>query len=252
MASAAPSSQATPVSAQSALYPAYSSIPIPAAASLPSILDRPIPRGTALVSLSAFSYLFSELVQYSQQRVDALHDLEKKLSAIGYVVGLRSLELLTYRASIQSFLLVAPPNGSGSGAVSTGISPAVTHAPISLANVHLLNGRKEKNLIAMLQLIHGPMWKALFGRAADGLEKSTDRDDEYYIYEREPLTNRFASAPREMTHFNCAAFIAGVANGLLDAAQFKADVTAHFNTTAAGVNRTVYVIKFEPSPRMTS
>lgn len=30
------------------------------------------------VSLSAFSYLFSELVQYCQQRVDAVAELEKR------------------------------------------------------------------------------------------------------------------------------------------------------------------------------
>ena len=30
------------------------------------------------VSLSAFSFLFSELVQYNQNRVDSIHDLEKK------------------------------------------------------------------------------------------------------------------------------------------------------------------------------
>lgn len=45
---------------------------------VPSILDKPMSKGTTQVSLSAFSYIFSEMVQYCQQRVDAVQELEKK------------------------------------------------------------------------------------------------------------------------------------------------------------------------------
>ncbi|PRQ53564.1 hypothetical protein RchiOBHm_Chr2g0167891 [Rosa chinensis] len=37
---------------------------------LPNVLDRPLSKGKQEVSLSAFSFLFSELVQYSQTQVD--------------------------------------------------------------------------------------------------------------------------------------------------------------------------------------
>ena len=45
-----------------------------------SVLDRPLPtRGTKNeVGLSAFGFLFSELIQYSQQRVDTAEELERK------------------------------------------------------------------------------------------------------------------------------------------------------------------------------
>jgi hypothetical protein len=167
----------------------------------------------------------------------------RRLSDIGYQIGLRSLELLTYRSSIQSFLLTAAHPNSGSSN-NTSHQFAVQQ-PISLHNVGALNGRKEKNLIAMLQFLHSFIWKSLFGRVADGLEKATDKEDEYYIYDREPITNRFISVPKEFSHFNCATFIAGIINGILDGAEFQSDVSAHFNTAAGGATRTVYVIKFE-------
>jgi trafficking protein particle complex subunit 5 len=49
------------------------------------------------VSLSAFAYLYSELVQYHQNRVDSIGELERRLESSGYQVGLKVLELITYR-----------------------------------------------------------------------------------------------------------------------------------------------------------
>lgn len=155
-----------------------------------------------------------------------------RLFDVGYQIGLRSLELLTYRQSIQSFLL-------------TGSSGNVGQTPISLSNVGSLTGKKDRSVVSMLQFVHGFVWKSLFGRVADGLEKSTDKEDEYYIYDRDPITNRFISVPREMGHLNCATFIAGILGGILDGAQFTCEVSAHFNTSSSGMTRTVFVIKFD-------
>ena len=41
-----------------------------------------------------------------------------------------------------------------------------------------------------------------------------------YIFDKEPLTNRFISVPKDMGDLNCAAFVAGIINGVLDAAEF--------------------------------
>lgn len=243
------SAAATPSSASggAAFFPAGTPIATSASSpGVPSLLDKPIPRGTGQVSLSAFSYLFCELVSYCQARMDGVADLEKRMSDLGYGIGLRSLELLTYRSSIQAFL-IATPQGSGNISSSGGGGSQPLQSPISLHNVAAINGRKEKNLVSMLQFLHGSMWKSLFGHVADGLEKATEKEDEYYIYDRDPITNRFigTSVPKEFQHFNCAAFIAGIVNGILDGAEFRAEVSAHFNTTAQGMTRTVYVIKFE-------
>ncbi|RHY21035.1 hypothetical protein DYB28_000268 [Aphanomyces astaci] len=62
-----------------------------------SHLDRPLGRGKTEVSESAFSFLFCEFVQYFQGRVLNISDLERKLEAAGYGVGVRVLELLSYR-----------------------------------------------------------------------------------------------------------------------------------------------------------
>ncbi|CAN0500801.1 unnamed protein product, partial [Ectocarpus sp. 12 AP-2014] len=53
------------------------------------------------VSLSAFSFLFSEMVQYFQDRVTSIADLERKLEEAGYGMGLRVLELQTFRERLQ-------------------------------------------------------------------------------------------------------------------------------------------------------
>eukprot|EP00808_Paulinella_micropora_P010225 g50892.t1 len=109
----------------------------------------------------------------------------------------------------------------------------------------------------MLQFIHTNVWKVLFGKpvlfgkTGDGLEKSTSADDEYYIFDKDPVTNKFVSLPKEMGQFNCAAFIAGIINGMLDGAEFKCTVKALWST---GQTRTVYVVKLgkEPEPAAPS
>jgi hypothetical protein len=42
------------------------------------ILDRPLAKVKGEVALSSFSFLFSEIVQYSQNRVTSVADLERK------------------------------------------------------------------------------------------------------------------------------------------------------------------------------
>jgi hypothetical protein len=42
------------------------------------ILDRPLTKAKGEVSLSSFAFLFSEIVQYSQNRVASVADLERK------------------------------------------------------------------------------------------------------------------------------------------------------------------------------
>jgi Transport protein particle (TRAPP) component len=61
--------------------------------------------GTLAVSASIFGFLYSEIVQYHQNRVDSINDLERRLEATGYGVGLRVLELLAYRSrDVSSFV----------------------------------------------------------------------------------------------------------------------------------------------------
>lgn len=85
------------------------------------------------VSLSTFSYLFSELVQYCQSKVSNVGELERKLEEVGHGVGLRLLEILAYRERA---------------------------------------GRRDTRLLDVLRFIHSTLWKYLFGRQAKDLEQS--------------------------------------------------------------------------------
>ncbi|XP_042004404.1 trafficking protein particle complex subunit 5-like [Salvia splendens] len=171
-----------------------------------NVLDRPIGKGKQEVSLSAFAFLFSELVQYNQIQVDNIAELERRLEDAGYAVGARVLELLCHREK---------------------------------------GNRRETRLLGILSFIHSTVWKVLFGKVADSLEKGTEHEDEYMISEKELLVNRFISIPKDMGAFNCGAFVAGIVRGVLDNAGFPAVVTAHF-VPVDGQHRprTTILIKF--------
>ena len=69
-------------------------------------------------------------------------------------------------------------------------------------------------------------------------EKSVEQEDEFMIVEKTPLVNMFiSSAP-----CNCVAFVAGIVRGVLEGAQFPAQVSAHEYEDS----RTVILIKFAP------
>lgn len=102
-------------------------------------------------------------------------------------------------------------------------------------------------IIQLLHFIKQNIWQHLFGRQADRLEKSNDADkpEEYMIIDNEPLVNQYISVPKEMSQLNCAAFVAGVVEGVCDGADFPAKVTAH--TVGEGEmwpGKTVFLVKF--------
>ncbi|QUC22421.1 uncharacterized protein UV8b_06662 [Ustilaginoidea virens] len=176
-----------------------------------TIYHRPLNRSkTAELSQASFAYLFGEMVTYAQRRVKGIQELEQRLNAQGHPVGLKLLDLLLYREPPRSQL-----------------------RPLSI--------------IALLHFIKQSVWQHLFARQADRLEKSNDPDapGEYMIIDNEPLVNRYISVPREMSQLNCAAFVAGVVEGVCDGADFPARVTAH--TVAEGdmwPGKTVFLVKF--------
>ena len=172
-----------------------------------NIYEKSIMRNKGSVSTSIFALLFSEMVQYSQSRVDNLGDLERKLEENGYGIGQRLIELVGCRERIT---------------------------------------KRETKIVNMLQYVTNVIWKHLFNKVADNLERSMDNQDEYMIHEMSPITNTFVSVPDDMGSFNCASFIAGIIAGVLDSAMFPATVTAHLvNQEDGSLPRTVYLIKFK-------
>ncbi|KAL8645722.1 MAG: hypothetical protein Q9226_007169 [Calogaya cf. arnoldii] len=174
-----------------------------------TIYDRNLNRTrTAELSRASFAYLFGEMVSYAQKRVTGIQDLERKLNEQGYPLGLRLLPLLLYRE---------PPR--------TSVRP--------------------NRILPLLQFIHGPFWRHLFGRTADAIEHSSTANNEYMISDNEPLVNQYISVPKEMNQLNCAAYVAGMIEGVSDGCGLKAVVSAHNGGTEMWPGKTVFLIRFD-------
>ncbi|EXX61098.1 NO signaling/Golgi transport ligand-binding domain-containing protein [Rhizophagus diaphanus] len=154
-----------------------------------SIVERNLNKTKgAEVGLGAFAFLFSEMLQYAQKRVHGIQDLERKLNDFGYRVGTRLLELIVWRDK---------------------------------------NSKRETRVLGILYFIHTTVWKTLFGKQADTLEKSTENENEYMISDNDPLISKYISVPKELSELNCNSFLAGIVEAILDGAQFPSRVTAH-------------------------
>jgi len=149
------------------------------------------------------------MIQYSQKSVSGITDLEKKLNTQGYSIGQRLLELLLFREGRSA--------------------------------------KRETRIIGILQFIAQTVYRHLFNKPADGLERSHDKDDEYMIIDNEPVVNSYISVPKEISQLNCAAFVAGIIEAVLDGSLFPARVTAHSVPTDQWPGKTVYLVKFEES-----
>ncbi|KAJ2841180.1 protein particle complex subunit, partial [Coemansia erecta] len=103
------------------------------------LLEQPVTRQRRdKVSLSAFAFLFAEMIRYTQNRVLGIQDLETKLNELGQRVGVRVFELTMSREKTV---------------------------------------RRETRVLQMLMFINSVVWRALFDKPADSLERSTDSED---------------------------------------------------------------------------
>jgi len=161
-----------------------------AAANKPSILDRPLSRGKQEVALSAFALLFSEMIQYSQNKCRTVTELQQKLSDFGYTVGSRLVDLLYVKDR---------------------------------------GNRRETKVLNILLFVKVNLWKELFGKEADKLEQASDDDKIYYIIEKDPIISTFISVPKDKGSLNTMSFAAGIVEAVLNFTNFPAKVTAHWH-----------------------
>lgn len=136
-----------------------------------------------------------------------------RLNELGYRVGIRALDLLVWRDK---------------------------------------NSKRETRVLGMLYFIHTTVWKTMFGKQADSLEKSTENEDEctlphffslgfgFYcdqapiimsltiisgrfidmISDNDPMVSKFISIPKDVSQLNCGAFMAGIVEAIMDGCQF--------------------------------
>lgn len=179
-----------------------------------TIYDRNLNRTkTGETSLSSFAYLFNTLITYHHAKSGSVSEIESRLNRAGYPIGIKLLDLLLYRQ---------PPRAA----------------------------QRPTRILDLLQFIHGTLWRALFARSADALEQSTSKKNEYMIIDNEPLVNSYISIPKEMSQLNCAAFVAGVIEGMCDAAGFSTDgVTAHWAGEGDEMwpGKTIFLLRFKES-----
>lgn len=81
--------------------------------------------------------------------------------------------------------------------------------------------------MSILQFVSTNVWKALFSKPADSLERSIDHDDEFMIIDHEPITSTFVSVPADFGQLSVDAYVSGIICGVLAGAGFDARVTAH-------------------------
>ncbi|THH30188.1 hypothetical protein EUX98_g4026 [Antrodiella citrinella] len=107
--------------------------------------------------------------------------------------------------------------------------------------------KREIRFLPALMSIHTQVWRAVFGKPADAIEKSVENADEYMIIDNDPSITRNISVPRDMSQLSCSSFTAGIVEAVLDGLGFPARVTAHNTPTDALPNRTTILIKLEKS-----
>lgn len=81
--------------------------------------------------------------------------------------------------------------------------------------------------MSILHFVSSSVWKTLFGKSADSLERSIDHADEFMIVDYEPITSTFVSVPSDLGQLSADAYLSGIIAGVLDGAGFSARVTAH-------------------------
>ncbi|EMC97959.1 hypothetical protein BAUCODRAFT_67713 [Baudoinia panamericana UAMH 10762] len=176
-----------------------------------TIYDRNLNRTqTAPTSLPSFAYVFNAIITYIHTKSGSVAEIENRLNRAGYPIGIKLLDLLLYRQLPRS-------------------------------------PQRPTRILDLLQFIHGTLWRSLFNRPADALEQSTTKKNEYMIVDNEPVVNTYISVPKDMSQLNCAAFVAGIIEGLCDAAGFAMEgVSAHSagETDEMWPGKTIFLLRF--------
>lgn len=155
--------------------------------------------------LSLLSFLMNEILSLFLQSATGMDQVERKIKDLGASVGIRAFEALAIREKFT---------------------------------------KRENTIAGMLTLISNQLFKSLFGRVADSIERNTENSTDFMIWENCPVHCQWLSpVPKDYGEFTPAVFTAGVIESVLNASNFPCTVTAHPYASGMFPNRTVYLIK---------
>lgn len=121
--------------------------------------------------------------QHNISLLTVLHLSLCRLDKVGFEVGFRVLELLSYREKQL---------------------------------------KRKPEVLDILKFIHSVAWPYMFGKTADDLQQANAADDEYMISDSDLLVNKYISIPKSYSTFVPGSIVAGMVRGILDAAGFSA------------------------------
>uniref|UniRef100_A0AC35TRZ0 Trafficking protein particle complex subunit 5 n=1 Tax=Rhabditophanes sp. KR3021 TaxID=114890 RepID=A0AC35TRZ0_9BILA len=162
-----------------------------------SILDKPLSKGRSKISTTSYVFLFAEIVKYAQHKSKDTNDFQEILSNFGKFVGRKCHDSIYLKEKGQ---------------------------------------KRDNKFHSVLLYIKGPMWKSLWGKEVDKVERSNEEPCKYFFFEKEPIINTYISQLKDKTDVNCAVFNAGIIEAVLTEMNFPCKVTAHWH------NGTTYMI----------
>lgn len=156
----------------------------------------------------------NEAFSYLQTNVKGVSQLEQRLRDLGLQTGRKCLEIFAFRQRLFKRQTAAATS--------------------------------QNARIELLGWVSGEFWRWLFGKPADSLEKNTETEGEFMIWEDSPVYCTFNSVPKELGDFTTASFTAGIVQSVLTSYSFDCTVTAHCCPIQPDrMNRTLYLIRFK-------
>ncbi|CCW69503.1 unnamed protein product [Phytomonas sp. Hart1] len=169
----------------------------------------------ATVSLSAFSFLFSEMCSRAfthPTRVRNLEEVESRLTSLGVHVGARLV--------MMSFLLNSAEHQ-----------------------------RRPLTALAALKIIQERLWPRWFGRQADEIQREAN-SDRFFIFDANPLVLRYVHASPDYLdseghwNVNYASFMGGIIQGALQSMGFDCEVLTYHQPEPSKPHQSLFVIDF--------
>lgn len=211
------------------------------------------------VSMSAYLFVLLEFIKTIVSDIDNTYH-SKILGDIGHDVGIRIYELVNFKLlnpkksmSTKSALIEKMDNYKYIDNLSHGSTLNISQVPsseeiysyISTTTVELEESGVIKNLkhlsfITLLQFIQDTIWKYMFGKKADDIQKINEDDSSYAIIDNDPLIASLV-LPAKVNEFIC-----GIIKGVVESANYKCEsVNTQILEDKTYNNKSAYIIKLQ-------